>query len=64
VQPRFNPDDQVYASMPDGTKKVGTVVEVNKLGNKWRYVVQFFDGEDVAVGVFIDSDLDGYGTHS
>jgi len=49
--------------MPDGTKKVGTVVEVNKLGNKWRYVVQFFDGEDAAVGVFIDSDLEGYDTH-
>jgi hypothetical protein len=50
--------------MPDGTKKVGTVVEVDKLDDKWRYVVQFFDGEDVAVGVFIDSDLDSYATHS
>ena len=46
-QATFSPDDEVYVRTPDGTKKVGTIVKVYKVDNKWRYIVQFFNGEQV-----------------
>ena len=54
MQPRFNINDIVSATGPDGSEKTGTIVKAYKLDERWRYVVM---AADKTVGVFFDFEM-------